>query len=56
MAWLAVNPYKEEVVFDTKPIRDNEFRYRAEYPNCDGTFFLGIILPKGSIYKLTGKT
>lgn len=55
MAYLAVNPYKEEVVFNVKPARYNELRCWVQYNRLDEISTYGVILPKGSIYKLIGK-
>ena len=55
MAYLVANPYKEEVVFNVKPVRNNEFKCWVQCTRFGEISTYGVILPKGSIYKLIGK-
>ena len=49
MAWVAVDKYGEEYVYEAKPIRSDDCFY-LRYSNGEGF----VVIPKGSIKKLIG--
>lgn len=52
MAWVAVEPDLTEWVFETKPLRDEEF---AMWVDKQSPLDCPVAIPKGSIKKLIGR-
>ena len=58
MAWVAVDKYDIEVIYDNMPERNNDMWEDIDYRVCgeiEYEYETGIILPKGSIKKLIGR-
>ena len=62
MAWVAVDKYNKECIFQNKPKRNEDFWEDAIYESFDGQggelvfhHFSDIYLPKGTIKKLIGR-